>query len=513
MGSDIYANRKALLELQMALAGGQMGGAQPGYEAGGLLLGASGADIRIEAVLPFHIEHRFGPFFWLTPADIVMVKLDIELASDSEQGAPIGHFRSVREGEPEAIDIDHAIADLLPVAEPVLFLIPAAQNGPMQVMIYRREGGTWVPLLHTPVDDILSPPTVARTPVAAAPVAAVPSAAPSELRAELPAAAVARRPWLWTGLALLLVLTAALLWNYLLGPRRRPLTETSTNTAAPRIGLEAHASGSAINVRWNRTSAMILQATSATLIIQDGDKLRELRLKREELLNGTVAYAPVSGRVTFRLDVYRDRDHYMEESVSLAVPVVPKPVPPPQTASISRESQAASRRSPISVEVLVRAPSEPLAPRSIPDTGAAPIVSLPPAPPPNLALATPPPTAAAQPPAVPAALGELLASRPVPRPEVPITYVAATPLRKTKPAIPANLRAVIDSMVSVNVKVMIDASGKVVSAAPMDTTSAAEKLLAPEAVQAARLWRFEPARRNGLPVSSESMLRFDFERR
>jgi TonB family protein len=93
-----------------------------------------------------------------------------------------------------------------------------------------------------------------------------------------------------------------------------------------------------------------------------------------------------------------------------------------------------------------------------------------------------------------------------------VSYVTATPVRKIRPAIPASLRGAINGVVSVSVKVMIDASGKVVSAAPVDTNTAAQKMLAPEAVQAARLWSFEPARRDGQPVSSESVLKFDFER-
>ena len=62
------------------------------------------------------------------------------------------------------------------------------------------------------------------------------------------------------------------------------------------------------------------------------------------------------------------------------------------------------------------------------------------------------------------------------------------------------------------VKVEIDAEGKVVNVTPVEPLSATQKLLAPQAAQAARLWRFEPARRNGEPVGSESRVKFDFER-
>jgi outer membrane biosynthesis protein TonB len=60
--------------------------------------------------------------------------------------------------------------------------------------------------------------------------------------------------------------------------------------------------------------------------------------------------------------------------------------------------------------------------------------------------------------------------------------------------------------------VEIDASGRVIGATPEGSLTATQKLLARQAVQAARLWRFQPARKNGEAVESESLLRFDFER-
>ena len=91
-------------------------------------------------------------------------------------------------------------------------------------------------------------------------------------------------------------------------------------------------------------------------------------------------------------------------------------------------------------------------------------------------------------------------------------YEAATPVRKIRPAVPANLRSVIQDSLTVEIKVQIDESGRVTSAAPVDTSTTAQKLLAPQAAQAALLWQFVPARRNGLPVNSESVIKFDFER-
>jgi TonB family protein len=65
---------------------------------------------------------------------------------------------------------------------------------------------------------------------------------------------------------------------------------------------------------------------------------------------------------------------------------------------------------------------------------------------------------------------------------------------------------------SITVRVEIDSSGRVVSADAIDVKTAAQRLVAPEAAQAARSWRFEPARRNEQPVPSEALLKFDIER-
>jgi hypothetical protein len=97
--------------------------------------------------------------------------------------------------------------------------------------------------------------------------------------------------------------------------------------------------------------------------------------------------------------------------------------------------------------------------------------------------------------------------------EPTVSFIAAVPVHKASPAVPSNLRSVVENSVSVDVKIVIDATGKVVSAVPAEANMPAQKILAPQAVQAALLWRFQPARKNGQPVSSESMLKFAFERR
>jgi TonB family protein len=64
--------------------------------------------------------------------------------------------------------------------------------------------------------------------------------------------------------------------------------------------------------------------------------------------------------------------------------------------------------------------------------------------------------------------------------------------------------------VSVEVRVKIDRAGNVVDAVPLNPSSSVARLLSPYAAQAALLWKFQPARQNGIQVPSEMTLQFSF---
>lgn len=529
MGPEVYAHGNALLALQKAVSEKPEHAAWRQTEVGGLLLGSSGAEIRIEGILPLSIEHRFGPSFWLCSEDIEMTKREIERAASDGLGEPIGHFRS-QQGLPEARFNDHAIADLMPVAEPLLVVIPVSLPGPMEVVIYRRQGHAWCPLLRNQAERIPPPPGPVR-PVATRPAAPRPpaprppaQAAIAPERSPLPAPRAASRPWMLAGAALLFGLGGGVLWNYL-GPRRAdPLPPVSPSFEIRGIGLEAKALGGTIVVQWNRNSAAILGSDSATLSIVDGETQRQLPLNRDQLQHGSVAYAPATGRVDLRMEVYRDSNHFIGECISVATGLVPSI---PEKATDSKEARAdALANPPARRKALVEgAPVEAKRSSRAPEIheevrkktpGGGPVVAKSsPHPPEPVRTAILPdrPTVAAAPATAPAAVGPSVAQPAGPHAESQITYVAAIPVRKVRPAIPARLDGLIDGPVSVTVRVHIDAAGKVVKAIPEDTATAAQKALAPAAVQAALLCRFEPARRDGLPVASESMLSFDFERR
>jgi protein TonB len=84
---------------------------------------------------------------------------------------------------------------------------------------------------------------------------------------------------------------------------------------------------------------------------------------------------------------------------------------------------------------------------------------------------------------------------------------------KAPPLVAAGIRPRIKGTIPIDVRVHIDANGRVVSAAPVTKHySGLDQYLAGRAVQAARLWRFEPARENGKAVAGTQIIHFVFEK-
>jgi Gram-negative bacterial TonB protein C-terminal len=122
--------------------------------------------------------------------------------------------------------------------------------------------------------------------------------------------------------------------------------------------------------------------------------------------------------------------------------------------------------------------------------------------PPAPALApAPPPTAAPKP------------ARSVPPKSTSAKIIEPKVIYRAPPVVAAGIRPRIKSTVTIDVRVQIDVRGRVVSAAPINRPPAGlDAYLASTAVQAARQWRFEPARQNGRAVPGSQTIHFVFER-
>ncbi len=106
------------------------------------------------------------------------------------------------------------------------------------------------------------------------------------------------------------------------------------------------------------------------------------------------------------------------------------------------------------------------------------------------------------------------APKPAPSPAVTASRIAQPKATYRAPAVvAAGVRSRIKGVIPIDVRVQIDTRGHVVSATPVTRQhSGIEEYLAARAVQAAKLWRFEPARENGTAVAGTQILHFVFEK-
>lgn len=91
----------------------------------------------------------------------------------------------------------------------------------------------------------------------------------------------------------------------------------------------------------------------------------------------------------------------------------------------------------------------------------------------------------------------------------PPRYSPAKPLERVDPIIPAELRHAISDVISVLLRIRIDANGQVTDVRPVSTDRSKTEFTN-FAMSAARNWTFEPARYGNRAVASEAVLEFRF---
>jgi hypothetical protein len=115
-----------------------------------------------------------------------------------------------------------------------------------------------------------------------------------------------------------------------------------------------------------------------------------------------------------------------------------------------------------------------------------------------------------QPPTPAPAEGAAPAAAP-PKAAGPITQARVT--HRVAPVVPTSIRPRLHGSTPVDVRVRIDAQGRVTSAIPVvKPHTNLDVFLATRAVYAAKQWRFEPARQNGHPIPASQIIHFVFEK-
>jgi hypothetical protein len=293
-----------------------------------------------------------------------------------------------------------------------------------------------------------------------------------------------------------------------------------TVSALATLGLVAQRQASDVQLTWNRESSPIAAATSGVLSIEDGAARREIPLSASQIHSGSVLYSPASGEVTMQLTVTTPAG-----PVSESVLVVLSSAGPLKTYPLSSSPESTPPTSP---SALVVKPSKPFAgnavvisstPETPPDLTEPPPVAVNPpetsvrmpaveAPQPQ----APPPEQQQAPPPLPEPTATVPTSTAPPqRPAAPSSYIPPRPISKAAPKFPVELKTHVTKPHLVEVRVSIDEHGRVTHADAVPQKGITE-FFVEATVSAARLWRFEPARRDNQPVPSEMTLQFLLDR-
>lgn len=100
-----------------------------------------------------------------------------------------------------------------------------------------------------------------------------------------------------------------------------PSHQASPSLSGNEIRLQVHPEGTRLLVQWNPQSLPVLQGDSGLLTVQDGGRQVRVPLGRRQLAAGSTSYTPTSEWAEFRLEIYRDGNHYSGEAMALSTGV------------------------------------------------------------------------------------------------------------------------------------------------------------------------------------------------
>ena len=359
--------------------------------------------------------------------------------------------------------------------------------------------------------------------------------------------------------AVLISLAALCLTSFYMGPPRWEKAVFASITRRPLasalLDLHANTAGEYFRVSWNPNAAAVQRATQAVLVINDGGQDRRVSIAPADLRIGRLIYRPGSTEVRFRLEVTSaTRDVATESVIALGFEPPSRGAPPPHTGASDRASLAAntalfadtrelsgSKPRNFSRETTRLLPArDRLAPIdfNIRKTAPPANLSFPPHPPLTVnanamaVVAAPPELNAGAystiesrlpgqaerailipaPPPVSVIETAAIANAPIARGAIPVVTInEPKALRQVRPQIPADMRNLVVSRNTIEVRVYINEKGQVINAAVIGRSGPLSGNLVPLSLEAARRWTFEPARRGEQSIASEHNISFVFE--
>jgi proteasome lid subunit RPN8/RPN11 len=312
-----------------------------GAEIGGILLGQfMKRRLVIEDHVPLDCEHAFGPSFALSPRD--QARLAALLASaeqDPGRLTPVGWYHSHTRSEVFLSEADQDLHDrYFPEPWQVALVLKPHTFQPTRAGFFFRDTGGSIHGSASYQEFVLAPLPVRPIPAGVAPQ--VESAPSTRLRhgpgprgpvitvaAEAPPAVPAPQPASeaqpadglprfselpanreWRGFAAVLAIGIGVAVSVVGFQTRRLWLPGLTAAIRPApqlsIGLNAIDADGQLQIRWDRDSLAVRQATDAILEIDDGPVPRNIELDPLQLATGTFTYARQGEQVDVKLSIH-----------------------------------------------------------------------------------------------------------------------------------------------------------------------------------------------------------------
>src|SRR5690242_19059541 len=98
--------------------------------------------------------------------------------------------------------------------------------------------------------------------------------------------------------------------------KRRAAAPQAANQDTSTLALRVERSAGQLLLTWNREADAVKSAKNAVLFISDGDRQENVQMDLAQLRNGSIVYMPVTGDVSFRMEVVgSDQGKIQTESV------------------------------------------------------------------------------------------------------------------------------------------------------------------------------------------------------
>ena len=129
-----------------------------------------------------------------------------------------------------------------------------------------------------------------------------------------------------------------------------PSHQASPSSSGNEIRLQVHPKGTRLLVQWNPQSLPVLQGDSGLLTVQDGGRQVRVPLGRRQLQAGSTSYTPTTEWAEFRLEIYRDGNHYSGEAMALSTGVRAKEKAAPVRSALVHDVHRPNSEMPLSGE-------------------------------------------------------------------------------------------------------------------------------------------------------------------